>query len=222
MKDAYRNNQKGFTLIELLVVIAIIAILAAMLLPALSSAREAGRSAACINNLKQFGIALTLYADDNDGKYPDPAGWLFDPPGSRDLTTGAMFKYLQTQAIYMCPTDAVRPERQSRENPRGLNNFSYSINYNTSSVVGGQCFKGSRFERPSETFTFMEEDNSSPLNDGYVVPNGLDILSYRHRDRGNVLMGDGHVETMSADQYERIMTDANNIFWKPTGATWED
>ena len=72
MKLAYRSNQKGFTLIELLVVIAIIAILASMMLPALGAAREAGRSAACINNLKQFGIALTIYADDSDGKYPSP------------------------------------------------------------------------------------------------------------------------------------------------------
>ena len=59
----------GFTLIELLVVIAIIAILAAILLPALNSARERGRSAACINNLGQVVKAATLYADDNDGYF---------------------------------------------------------------------------------------------------------------------------------------------------------
>lgn len=62
--------KRCFTLIELLVVIAIIAILAAILLPALNSARERGRAANCLNNQKQFAVALTMYAADNDGRLP--------------------------------------------------------------------------------------------------------------------------------------------------------
>jgi prepilin-type N-terminal cleavage/methylation domain-containing protein len=65
---AFMSERRGFTLIELLVVIAIIAILMAILMPTLNRAREQGRRAACLNSLRQLGLAWTMYADENDDK----------------------------------------------------------------------------------------------------------------------------------------------------------
>jgi len=104
-------NCPAFTLIELLVVIAIIAILAAMLLPAMAKAKERARRIQCVNNLKQFAIATTIYAGDNREKLPEifsptgTGGWAWDLPNA--VAESMLQSGLQKKTFY-CPGTAPR------------------------------------------------------------------------------------------------------------------
>jgi prepilin-type N-terminal cleavage/methylation domain-containing protein/prepilin-type processing-associated H-X9-DG protein len=93
--------QAAFTLIELLVVIGIIAILAAMLLPTLARAKEKGKQSFCLNNMRQLGLVLRMYTDDNEGVFPPhtvPIRW-----------PNRMYDYYKNTRILLCPTDVEKP-----------------------------------------------------------------------------------------------------------------
>lgn len=105
--SAYRKT--GFTLIELLVVIGIIGILASMLLPSLAKAKEKGKRINCVSNLRQIGMALNMWADDNNGKYP----WQVPPIDGGTQTSPFVWEHftavsneLATPKILHCPSDS--------------------------------------------------------------------------------------------------------------------
>ncbi len=204
----------GFTLIELLVVIAIVAILAALLLPAIKQGKDKARQAHCINNLKQFAIAWEMYTNDFEGWYPpggsragETNGWLWSQHISYDaggnVTTGPpsnlrqwkleqesrglLYPYLnKNHEVYQCPGDKNRLVRF----------FSYSGN------VAYQGLNKGQIEQWLSNVVLMVEEQR-PDDGAFWYQNAgavdsRDCLSFdRHVTCTNLLFGDGHVKGIS-------------------------
>jgi prepilin-type N-terminal cleavage/methylation domain-containing protein/prepilin-type processing-associated H-X9-DG protein len=210
-------SKKAFTLIELLVVIAIIAILAAMLLPALSKAKDRAYVISCLNNLKQIQTAWMMYVGDNQDKIPfnrytpgtgaaAPGSWVvglaYKDPNTTNIESGTLFPYLKVASIFRCPVDKA-PVTGS---PGKLRTRSYSMSVHlngTPNENGIGPYPLSRFAQLvppalSDVLVLVEESPDC-IEDGIFGLNRnpdnhwLNLPSDRHNRGGTLSYADGHV-----------------------------
>ena len=191
----------GFTLIELLVVIAIIAILMAILMPALNRAREQGKRAACLNNLGQLTLAWIMYADENDDKVVhantgrDDA-WVRWSRGTSEqeridgIKTGLLYPYCPDVKLYKCPT-GVRGEIVTYTVVDAMNGYD--------GIPGTKdlmIYRRIQIRRPNERAVFLDEGRLSPNSwtIWYDQERWWDQITARHGDGTNFSFADGHSE----------------------------
>jgi len=218
-------KKRGFTLIELLVVIAIIAILASMLLPALSKARGRAKTAKCMSNLKQIGSAIDLYAADNKDFMPKPyVSWYGNARSgmwNSSNPLNSLSPYVSRDVCKFCPS---AKETIAGTGSSFLDFHTYG-SYGMNSQVGIQnaandvlLAKKSQCRTPSKTCVVMDflaatrwDRNAAPRK-----PIDVNTIEYenwfRHNDSVNVLRCDGHVDSVSAS--------FANTYWVAVNSIW--
>jgi prepilin-type N-terminal cleavage/methylation domain-containing protein/prepilin-type processing-associated H-X9-DG protein len=196
MKRSPCGVRRSFTLIELLVVIAIIAILAAMLLPALAKAREKARTASCMSNLKQLDLGCFMYADDNKEIYPT---WTTSP-----YYLGCVLPYVTDTKVFICPSHtSMMPSSCSGGTCSNYYAYQYCpdlgygindywLEYGVSGYVGLVGRAMAQVTKPSATFLLLDlRCHEAALNSIITLTIGERVS---HNFGGNIAFADGHVQ----------------------------
>jgi len=230
-KTVYPLPRRAFTLIELLVVIAIIAILAALLMTAVSKAKNSASKTTDINNLRQIMIALNIYTSDNGDVLPPPnwddgggslTGWLYKPDSANgnkyNLRKGLFWHTLQNPKIYFCPMD--RPDemrysaRQGVDMQRPQQISSYAMN---GAVIGfnSRVYPPVKLSAMHPTdCAFWETDERDPyyFNDGANYPG--EGVSQRHNQGAIQAAFDTSVSYVRLDVWYKDVDDSTkNRLW---------
>jgi prepilin-type N-terminal cleavage/methylation domain-containing protein/prepilin-type processing-associated H-X9-DG protein len=220
MNNRPGRSERGFTLIELLVVIAIIAILASLLLPALSRAKMSAQATACGNNLRQLSLGWQLYADDSDGLLVNNAStadtrtyrqswvnniqdWATSVENTNPayVLSGKLAPYVNNSlGVYKCPADQSVAQNGPRLRSISLNSLVGNplINPNRFNPTWLQFLKVTDFPGPANFYVFVEE-HPDTINDGYFM-NRWDVIQWGnlpaswHNGAANLSWADGHLE----------------------------
>ncbi len=203
-------NLSGFTLIELLVVIAIIGILASLLLPTLAASKERARAAGCISNLRQIGLAMTIYADDSHGLYPLSGGTILwsqiDPETQKGSWLQQIIGYAQNTNAYRCPSD-YKGQFSYFNGVRA----AYITESNFASVDTKRIQFASAYVLSGDTLWTEAKLNDADKDDYSLncvggASNGSRWVDWRRHSKGqNLLFADNHVKWFKG--YEtKVMT----------------
>jgi prepilin-type N-terminal cleavage/methylation domain-containing protein/prepilin-type processing-associated H-X9-DG protein len=220
MSNWRTSPRPAFTLIELLVVIAIIAILASLLLPALSRDRMSAQAAACGNNIKQLSLAWMIYADDNDQLLVNNSStadtrtyrrsWVnniqdwatsVENTNAAYVLSGKLAPYVNNNlGVYKCPSDQTAAQNGPRLRSFSMNSLVGDplINPNRFNPTLVQFLKMSQFPGPANFYVFVEE-HPDTINDGYFM-NRWDVIKWGnvpaswHNGAANISWADGHLE----------------------------
>ena len=198
-------KRKGFTLIELLVVIAIIALLLAILMPALKKAKIHAMTAVCLSNLKQLSLSWMMYADDNEGKIPSSdinyktgandnrPHWVKPNNTENDIRNGTLWPYVEDLKLYKCPTGK-REEIRTYSMVNSMNSWDHG-----SLGRKGRMVKNMRrLRQPSSRLVFI--DQGKIIGNAFAVwynkPEWFnnDPPPVRHANGATISFADGHSE----------------------------